>query len=448
MNQNVQSLENETTQSKVCQMISRFFSKDKTWTWYGALFVATMITLVLGGILAVAIYWIVERVDTEIRAEFTASQFSFVTNRDIRLSSIKFQSIQVNEFANITLYPLPVEASNESSWQSLEGVSEMSIIPEKNEEQSANIFMKNLADKHCGPHALPMVTIPEGDNTQLYNHFVSVMSFMQTLERKPCGKLNGFIIPKGSKVTLQANPYNPGEFNVIVGKEQAEEFLSPILVSFQEPFQLTTTFSQIIADEVKLSLEEQEPTFIMTLDEDEDPYITITSQSESLELRLSTFPQEPFFIFSENDINFPFETPQIFVVEETPEGNPSPRATLLTGGEISYTKYPDIESIPFKDSDIIRFGIGGNLKMEKLRFLPKQKGGGIEVRLRGTPQKLTINETFENRQDRRLTYYDTLKENEFLRIVIDYFAWGIPLIIAIMGLMLIDNVRVINKDEK
>jgi len=452
MNQNLPNIEDappkkyNPSDSKVCQMINYFFqnsffhNKDKTWTWWGAFSVALSFTLLLGGISAAAIYyWMIERVDTEIRAELTASQFSFVTNRDIRLNSIKFQSIQINEFENITLYPLPGESSDNS--QLPEGLYEMGIIPDEGEVHSANIFMKNVNDEHCGRYAQPVITLPEADNKQLYNHYVSIMSFLKTLEMKPCGKLDGFIIPKGSKVTLQASPYNLGEFNVIVTK--LENPLQ-VLVSFKEAFQLTTAFNQIIADEAPLPIKDQDATFTMTLDEDEDPYITITSQPERLELRLSVFPQNPFFIFSESDINFPIETPKIFIADDTPEGVPRPRATLLTEGTISYTDYSGIEPVSFKESDIIRFGEGGKFKMERIRFVPKQKdgSGGIEVRLRGEPTKFTINETFKNEQDHRLTHYETVKENKFWQIAFDYIIWAIPLIIGIMGLLLIDEVKI------
>ncbi len=445
MNNNLQNTENDPPKSKVRQMIHRFFQsqffrkEDKTWTWWGAFSVALAFTVLLGGILALAIYWMVERVDAPIRAELTSAQFSFVTKKDIRLSSIKFQSIQINEFDNITLYPLPLENSDNS--QLLEGVSEMNIIPEEGEVHAANIFMKNVNDEHCGKYAPPMITMPEADNKQLYNHYLSVMSFFKTLERKPCGKLDGFIIPKGSRVTLQANPYNLGELNVIVTK--TKEPLE-VLISFKEPFQLTTAFSQIMADDAKLPIAVQDTTLTMILDEDEDPYVTITSQPERLELRLSIFPRAPFFIFSESDINFPIETPKVFVTDDTPEGTPIQRSSLLTEGKMSYTDYPNIKPVYFKESDIIRFGKGGDFKMERIRFVPRQKegSGGIEVRLRGTPQKFTINESVENKQDRRLTRYEILKENKFWQIAIDYVAWAIPLIIGIMGLLLIEEVKI------
>jgi hypothetical protein len=318
----------------------------------------------------------------------------------------------------------------------------MSIIPEEGEVHSANIFMKNVNDEHCGKYAEPIITMPEVDNKQLYIHYLAVTSFMKMLAKKPCGKLDGFIISKGSTVTLQASPYNQGEFNVTVTK--AAEPLPQVLVSFKDAFQLTTAFSQIMADETKLPLEAGGATFTMTLDEYDEPYIIISSQPERLELRLSIFPQDPFFIFSESDTNFPIETPRIFVTDDTPEGTLKSRSVLLTEGKISYTDYPDIEPVSFKESDIIRFGKGGDFKMERIRFIPRQKdgSGGIEVRLRGTPTKFSINETFENKQDRRLTKYETYKEDKSWQIFIDYVVWAIPLIIGIMGLLIIEEVKV------
>ena len=94
----------------------------------------------------------------------------------------------------------------------------------------------------------------------------------------------------------------------------------------------------------------------------------------------------------------------------------------------------------FENSDIIKFGEGGDFKIEQIKFSPNS---GIEVRLRGTPTKLTINDN-----DRRLTFYRKLKEGEFWGIAINYVMWAIPFIIGIMGLILIDRVRFINSSQE
>lgn len=109
-------------------------------------------------------------------------------------------------------------------------------------------------------------------------------------------------------------------------------------------------------------------------------------------------------------------------------------------GKIDYMDYPNVKPLSFKESDIIRFGKGGDLKIERIRFNPTS---GIEVRLRGKPAELSI-----NGNDRRLTFYRTAKESEFGGIEIDYIIWAIPLIIGIMGLILIDRVKIVNDSIK
>jgi len=135
----------------------------------------------------------------------------------------------------------------------------------------------------------------------------------------------------------------------------------------------------------------------------------------------------------------------MFTTDDTVAGQIESKTTLLTEGEIGYTEYPNIKPVSFKESDIVRFGKGGNFKMERIRFNPTDDSGGVEIRLRGTPTKLTINETVDKKNDRRLTYYETLKENKFWQIAFDYILWAIPFIISIMGLILIDRVKVINR---
>jgi hypothetical protein len=101
-------------------MIGWIYSqKDKEFTFVGAFLIALVVTIISGILFSLAINkWMIERVDAEIRAEFTASKFTFTTNHDIRLNSIKFQSLQVNDFSNVTLYPLPVE-KNDSRFNSI-----------------------------------------------------------------------------------------------------------------------------------------------------------------------------------------------------------------------------------------------------------------------------------------------------------------------------------------
>jgi len=286
-------------------MIGWIYSQDHEFTFKGAFLTAIGITMMLAGILALAIYLLVVRVDAEVRAEFTASKFTFITDRDIRLNSIKFQSLQINDFSNITLYPLPVE--DDPRFESVESVSEMVVTPKKS-ERYASVYVKNVNDEHCGQLVLPTITFPKGSEGQLYEYFLSVTSFMKKLEEKPCGKLDGFIIHKGSTITLEANPDNKGEFSILLKKESSEIPFSPVLVSFEDAFQLSADLSQIKLGNTKFSTEEAD--LKMILDEDEDPYITITGQPNRLELRLSTFPKESFSIFS--DANMPIVTPKMF----------------------------------------------------------------------------------------------------------------------------------------
>ena len=164
---------------------------------------------------------------------------------------------------------------------------------------------------------------------------------------------------------------------------------------------------------------------------DEDNYIRITGQEDSLELRLLTF--EPFNIFLNS--NIPITTPKIFT-DNKQSGEFEQRSSLMVEGKIHYTEFPNIQSISFKESDIVKFGTGGSFKIERIRFNPDT---GIEIRVRGVPTKLSINDN-----DRRLTLYRILQESEFGGIAIDYVVWAIPLIIGIMGLMLIDRVKVIS----
>ena len=432
-------------------MINWFFSrvekqnkKNQELTFFSAFFWAFIATAGIGILVSgVIYYWMIKRVDVEIRMAFTTSEFTFTANRDILMNSLKFQSLQVNDFSQISLYPLPSE-ENDPRFQAIENQEQMVITPE-NGEAYASVYVKNIHDEHCGPQEFPAITFPQGSQEQLYEYFLSVMSFKKKLAEKPCGKLNGFIIAQGTTITLAAHPDNKGEFNILLKQGDSKNSLSPVLVSFEEPFQLNGELVKIMLGDTQLSTEEADLKLI--LDEYEDPYLTIAGQSEKLELRLSIFPPAPLAIFRET--NIPIATPKVFTMDETAAGEVESKTTLLTEGEISFTQYPDIKPISFKESDIVRFGEGGNFKMERIRFVPMgdAQQGGIEIRLRGTPTKLTINETFENLNDRRLTYYEKLKQDKFWQIAFDYIFWVIPLIISIMGLILIDRVKVIGQRD-
>ena len=255
---------------------------------------------------------------------------------------------------------------------------------------------------------------------------------MQKLKQKPCGKLDSFIISKESIITLEADPSNKGEFNVLIKKSETK--LSPVLVSFAEAFQLNSELSQIMLGDTQISTEDD---LKLILDEDEDPDITIVGKSDKLELRLSIFPTEKFDIFS--DANIPIATPKIFTTDDTVDGQIESKTTLLSEGLVSFTEYPDIKPLSFKESDLIRFGKGGNFKIEQMKFIPTNDNeGGIKIRLRGTPTKLTINETVKTKNDRRLTYYETLEQDKFWQVVFNY---TLEFLIGIMGLILVTRVK-------
>ncbi len=408
-----------------------YSQKKQEYTFGGAFFVAISITLVLAVGLIITILSLIERIDTEIRAEFTVKEFSFTANRDVQLNSIKFQSLTVNNFSKITLYPLPAE-KNDPRFDSAGKMSKMDITPEG--ESFASVFVKNINDEHCGKYMLPTLTFPKGNEERLYEYFLFVTSFLKKLEQKTCGKLRSFRIYKGTRITLETDPLNyldKGKFNILLNRKLSEEPIPVVNVSFKEAFLLSAEMSQIRLDDTEISTEED---YLKLLLSKRKRYIKIAGQvnnldeqPDNLELRTLFFPKGLFSIFLDKSI--PIVTPKIFTNDETTAGFIESESSLVTEGEISYTNYPDIKPLSFKESDIIEFGKGGNFKLERIRFNPIT---GIEIRLRGTPTKLII-----NNNDRRLTYYEDLKENEFWEITFKYIAWAIPIIIGIMGLILI-----------
>ena len=417
------------------------YSQEKQeYTFGGAFFIAISITLLLAVGLIIAILSLVERIDAEIRAEFTVKEFSFTANRDVQLNSIKFQSLTVNNFSKITLYPLSAEI-NDPRFDSAGKMPKMVITPEG--ENFASIFVKNVNDEHCGKYMLPTITFPKfpkGNEERLYEYFLFVTSFMKKLEQKTCGKLKSFRIYKGTRITLETDPLNPidkGKFNILLNRKSSEEPISIVNISFKEAFLLSAEMSQIRLNDTEISTEED---YLKLLLGKRKRYIKIAGQvnnldeqPDNLELRTLFFPKGLFSIFLNKSI--PIVTPKIFTNDETTAGFIESESSLVTEGEIGYTNYPDIKPISFKESDIIEFGKGGKFKLERIRFNPIT---GIEIRLRGTPTKLII-----NNNDRRLTYYEDLKENEFWEIAFKYVMWAIPLIIGIMGLILIDRVKII-----
>ena len=150
------------------------------YTFLGALFVAVIVTLILAMVLAIIISIAVVRVDTEIRTEFTVKEFTFVANRDVKLNSLKFQSLTINNFSNITLYPLPAEP-NDSRFKTTDDVSKMVIVPEQGSKRFASVYVQNINDEHCKQQMPTTINFPRGNEEQLYEYFLSVMSFMGKL---------------------------------------------------------------------------------------------------------------------------------------------------------------------------------------------------------------------------------------------------------------------------
>jgi len=405
----------------------KFYSQTKQeYTFLGAFCLSITLTSISAVLLGFIIYIAVMRVDSEIRTEFTTKKFIFTANSEIEFNSLKFQSLVVHEFSEITLYPLPIE-ENDHRFSS--DVNLLKITPKKGESDNSYIDIKNIDDEYCGEYVLPKITFPKASEEQLHEYFISVISFIKQLKQKPCGKLTNFPIYNGNTITLEANPDNNGEFNILIDKDQSKVDFSPVLVSFEEAFQLNSESTEIIHGDVQLSTEEAD--LKMLLDEDKGSNITILGQSNKLQLRLRAFPEKSLTFFSPTNISI--VTPRIFTYNEH---NDQKESSLMIEGKIDYMDYPNIKPLSFKESDIIRFGKGGDLKIERIRFNPTS---GIEVRLRGKPTELSI-----NGNDRRLTFYRTAKESEFGGIAIDYIIWAIPLIIGIMGLILIDRVKIVN----
>jgi len=319
---------------------------------------------------------------TVSRAVFNAggSEYAAIFN------SIGFQSLTIEKFDRIVLYPEQVEVANpqkyipiqdrypKDAWQSLTITPPLEIIGEDETLQ-------------------PVVTL------ESVKHGLNSTGIMDRILVRP-----------GSVVTLEVS----GTRAIVLTVKVAGQ-ASSIASYFRQRFQLLTSYCRVtgIPD---IPFSKDLLTYRIKLP-DHSPQLEITGQQQALVLILTISPEETVRLFSKegiliNDLDF---------TRQNEKGVPV--TTLLKDGEIIYPDYPKIEKVRFKATDFIGLDRLKKFRIEEMAIDPQSKG--IHLRLHGLAGHIRTGSR-EFPKDHRLTCFDSLRLNPRLMVLLSIIIWVFP----------------------
>ena len=391
----------------IIQKVKRFFifvDKETDKVIYHALWVAFKWSMIIGlPILLLIAYLMASGTRTHIRANFVVNRFAFlvkeqVKENQVKLKSIKFQAVDISKFARIEMNPTQLEVKQaDSSWQPLK-LNKLPLVmtPEPGIDLSRVIV---TAAK------------PNISNTAFF------------------GKLEGFSIAPGTQVILETHADNPTRLTIKLSNPNSMVHSQPVALMYQKPFELATEYVQ--ANNVDWPQQDRS-VFKTMLPEIIQPRINIIGQANALELSvIVSTANQPLTIFT-ND-TFRISGLELFSQDEYRQQH----TALVKEGEISYVGYPG--TVSFKDTDFVTVGKQDELQIEKVIFDPQQPA--LSVRIQGNVTQATLHSLEFEKQDLLLTRADKLKENEFFRIVLENLEWVILALIAITGILLVEDFK-------
>lgn len=395
----------------IIQIVKRFFilvdkETDKV-IYYTVRVTLKWVIIVVLLILLLIAYLMGNGTRTHIRADFTVNRFAFLVKERVKLKSIKFQAIDVSKFARIEMNPTQLEVKQaDSSWRPVK-LNELPVVitPEPSIE-------------------LSKVTI----TTEEQN--ISNTAFF--------GNLEGFSIEPGTQVILETHADNPQNLTIKLSNPDSMVHSGQISLMYPKPFELGSEYVQAN----NADWPQQDKTVFKTrLPEIIQPRIkifgqakatNIPGQSNALELLLTVSAKNKLLTIFAND-TFKITSLELFSRDEFRQ----PHTALVKEGEISYVGYP--RTVSFKDRDFVTVGKQDELQIEKAIFDPQQPA--LSLRIQGNVTQAALRSPGFEEQDLLLTSYDKFKENEFAQIVLENLEWVIMAVIAITGIILVEDFK-------
>jgi hypothetical protein len=329
-------------------------------------------------------HYLTKTVPTLVQLDLVLDRFVFVVGeKKIELEPIEFQSIAIYDFDRIEFYPKTIKDLEQNDIKLC--LLPLSVV-RQDEWLSSSFTMESL-----------------GSDT---THF---------------GFLDKFSITSNSKVVveLEEAESHSKEFAIKVTNSQSAALIRPykkFQVNIENCKIKNTNLSSTSAFEVLELLEKE-------------PFLKVIGNTDKLEFNLMITSQKIFDVFSDY---ISIYNPHFFWEEIKNGDRVISRTSLIKEGQLSYPDYPTLKKIHLKESILILLGKQDIFHIERMFFDPKN--GGFSVRLSGfakEPIKGYSLYSPEKIKDYRLTYLDNFSGNKFIGIILNIFAWLIPLICGI-----------------
>jgi hypothetical protein len=336
-------------------------------------------------ILLPLIYVMTIPIQTHIQLDLVVNRVNFrVAQQPMELGNIKFHSVTVKDFEQITFAPLNA------------------ATPVSIRSKAAEL--------------LPSV-------------------LLETMNPTPTefGILQNFRVESAAKVTLSTETLQTEHETLVIAIEEAKNNPSVRL--------LHPTAFRLIPDQCE-EVQGFDISNIIGLSR-RNPYLTVTGRDQSLKIIFTTPVQKSFPIFQNTISTQELE----FIWEDIEQGQRVADTTLLAEGKMSYPEYPKIEPVVVKESSFVLLDKTDEFLVERMEFDAEQRGFKIRLSGLAKQAVVTYPKGFPaQRKDHRLTIAETLGQgSKFVGILLNLLIYLIPIVI---GLVAINKVEVLPRQKR
>lgn len=352
-----------------------------------ALLLLTIPTIVVVVVVVILMNW---RVATRINVDLTVNRAVFTVGGDeataILNGSLRFQSLTIEQFADITFSPEQLQVADPAQY-----------LPSED---------KYPAEAWTALSVSPPLVIRGPDQTLQ----PAITLENSSSEGTHAGGLDVVRVKPDAQVILELRGDRVEDLTI-----QAQGQESFATVSMPEWFQLITDYSQVSGLSGFPYQNEASLTYRATLPE-KSPLIEITSQPDSLALLLSVAPENEEDFFYQGGIS----VTALEFVRQGLQGDIE--STLIQGveGSVSYPEYPGIEPVTFSSPDFLGLDELDRFRIEEIALDSEQQG--IRFRLSGAAGHIRTGSR-EFPSDHRLTRFDVLWQSSKLAILFAIVVW-------------------------
>lgn len=330
--------------------------------------------LIIVIILLPPIWFMTTPINTEIQLDLVVKRLNFrVAQQPMELGNIKFHSVTLRDFQQITFEPL--NASTPVSVRS----------------QAAEL--------------LPSVSLETTHPSQ------TEFGILQNLHVEPA-----------AKVTLSTEISQTEHEKLVIAIEAAKN--NPVARL------LHPTAFRLIPDHCD-EVQGVDISAITDLSR-RNPFLTVTGSDQALKIIFTTPVQKSFPIFQKMISTQELE----FIWEDIEQGHRVADTTLLAEGKMSYPEYPKIEPVVVKESSFVLLDKTDEFLVEKMEFDSEQHGFKIRFSGLAKQPVVTYHKGFPaQRKDHRLTIAETLGQgSKFVGVLLNLLIYLIPIVIGLVAI--------------